>query len=411
VKAYACVIGNPSHGGDSREGISSDVDKVVKYLSARGAIITNHRNAVGLDKADMLRTVESFVHQIGNQPAIAIFYYCGHAVESRDPKHIYLLGQDVRRADSAKTEKSISLLTCLEKLRAVNGLKIVILDACRLADDEQEDGFWEAFEDVHRDFLRSIPDLYIVTSTGSGKRAYQGCFTNTFIGLLEKLNQNAEDLLLPLEGWLRNAFGKIAEEHGSIQRPKLYCDVITGEWAIGELIGGGKMTEKEQLDEAQEALNRRRQEVWDAPNGIQFIMHAIHHKRWEALQKTDFKVVNSEGAKQVDLISVETSDVIRNYLIGECSKFFEEAKKCDEPKEDNGYFICNEMPVHYGPMIYWRWRVEPREYFVFLAGGVGPRKKQDDWANHSPMQLKEDTPSGLIEALDAYADAFRTCYK
>ncbi|MGA7328451.1 MAG: caspase family protein [Rhodomicrobium sp.] len=406
MTAYACVIGNPSTGNDLRPGIRSDVEKVVDCLGARAVVITNYGRNLGLVKADMVSAVEALVEQTANQRAMAIFYYCGHAVESRDPKDIYLWGQDVIRADHDQAAKSLSLLGCVEMLRGVQGLKIVILDACRVAADGEEMGLWEAFEDVHRDLLRSILDLYIITATGSGKRAWQGHFTNNLISLIEAIGHDNGQLHLPLEGWLRNAFGKITKKHPFMPKPKLYCDAITREWTISELLKGGKMT-KEQLDEAQEELKTRREQVWNTPNGIQFIMHSIHHKRWETLQRTEFKVIDQEGNKSIDIISESEGDAIRNFLIEVGSKIFEEAKKSDEPREESGYSICDKVPSRYGPMIYWRWRIEPRDSFVFLAGGVGPEKKQDDWSNHSSTQLRQDTPNGLMVALTAYSDAYK----
>ncbi len=168
------------------------------------------------------------------------------------------------------------------------------------------------------------------------------------------------------------------------------------------------MSKQEQLEESHEALRKRREEIWDAPNGIQFIMHAIHNKRWEAPQRTDFKVIDSEKHKRI--IADDEGEAIRNYLIQFGSKIFEEARMSKEAKEEAGYSICDEAPARYGRMIYWRWRIEPREFFVFLAGGVGPEKKQIDWADHSQMQLRDDAPNGLMEAVTAYAEAYRACY-
>ncbi|MGO9485381.1 MAG: hypothetical protein ACLPX9_12465 [Rhodomicrobium sp.] len=180
--------------------------------------------------------------------------------------------------------------------------------------------------------------------------------------------------------------------------------------ASGDLMKGEKgqnMTASVALDQAQEALNARRQKVWDDPNGIQFVMHAIHNKRWEPPQRTDFKVVDEKHKRT---ISDDEGEAIRNYLIKLGLDIFEDAKKKEALQEDSGYSICNEVPPRFGRLIYWRWRFEPRESFVFLAGGVGSEKKQVDWANHSQMQLRPDEPNGLMEALAAYADAYRACY-
>jgi hypothetical protein len=413
VAAYACVIGNPAMGTDHRPGVQDDVGCVVDFLTERGVAITNKDQTVGLSGPEMRRRVAELVAAAkghGGKECAAIFYFCGHAWETRESKDIWLRGQEASGGDAA--DRCLGLMELLKSLADMHPvLKVVVVDACRVADDgDAESGFWEAFEEVHARFLRSIPDLYIVTATGSGRRAYQGEFTKAFLERLREAGGSEGERALPLEGWLRNALGQIADERGFIQRPSFFCYTRTREWIMADLMRGKKekrMTTAESLDEAQKALTRRLEEVWSSVNGVQFIMHAIYHEGWQAIQHTEFKAIEMEGSKERHLIAdEEVRSLICNVLAKEGVREFEIAKKEKRVQEEVGQCFCEEIPGSLGTLVQWRWRVEPVKYFVFLGGGVGGEGKRQKWVNHSRDLLSPSTAGGLVAALTDYADAF-----
>jgi len=399
LTAHACIIGNPSTGQSARPRVVDDVSRVAGFLQKRRVSIVNHDRQVGLDSSGMAAAFDSLVAASRDTRSVSLFYYCGHALECRDPKDILLLGQDAEHDDANLRRRSLSLLGCLEKWSKVGGLKVLVLDSCRLPDDgHAQAGLWEAFEDVHADLLRSIPDLFIITATGSGKAAYQGQFTAPLIERVEKLGRDVDELEMPLEGWLRNALGDIARKKKGVQRPNLFYYNRTQEWNLGDLVGRSVMT----LEEATKQLEAAIEEVRKGNNGIQFIMTAVCAPNWQPPRSTVFLAEDHSTPTPTNLAPAGASEKIRAVADQEGLAAYNAMRKGTH--EDAGAASCPVIPDPFGKLLLWRWRCEPNRSFIFLAGGVGPAQKSEQFLQYSEAELHAKDGK-LSRALSDYINA------
>jgi hypothetical protein len=232
-RGTACVIGNKSQGKHLLASVAGETERVVQVLEAIGYLLCNKKKYLGLSSSEMRAAVNDFIEEAGSTGA-AVFYYAGHSFESSRPKDIYLIGQEAADIDSGPTMQSLSLKDVLGELRKLDGLKLVIIDGCRIPPANNIDTWWEAFEHEHKATLEEIPDLFVVTASTSGAPSYDGRFTRLFLKKLGTVTQ--EDLAAPLDRWLASTMRALAAELRGYQKPQLYCQNFTAEWSVSDAV-------------------------------------------------------------------------------------------------------------------------------------------------------------------------------
>ncbi len=227
----ACVIGNSAANSPRPLPlVERDVDAVLKFFDDKGVTVVNKGGCLALPTDQMRRTILDFLEACKASEGPYYFYFSGHAFERDDD--IHLVGEEAKSLDTPSVLQAFRLKDYLVELGNLEGLKIVVLDACRTSVGD-DDG--EGFERLADALLQNIPDLILITSASSGETAYDGKFTLKLVGELNKLE--AADLPVPLQTWLDAMMSKLVAELSHIQRPALSQILMTQDWTLADVVG------------------------------------------------------------------------------------------------------------------------------------------------------------------------------
>jgi hypothetical protein len=195
TKRVALVVGNSDyqHGTKLRNAVNdaNDIAKTLRELNFEVILLTN-ANLRSMDQS-----LERFYREL-QQGAVGLFYYAGHGIQVNGEN--YLIPVDARLA--RESEVNYETLP-LGKLLAVmeesgNGIKIVILDACR---DNPFGRSWTRSSNNTglAAIQNSATGTFIAYATGPGNVAQDGSgrngtFTEALLKNLKNPNQNVEDM-------------------------------------------------------------------------------------------------------------------------------------------------------------------------------------------------------------------------
>lgn len=215
----ALVIGNSAYASARLANPVNDATDMADALGKCGFAVTKVTDA---DKKTMRQAVRTFIDGV-DRGTVALFYYAGHAVQTRGENYLIPVGADVKLEDEIPDEcvSLTSVLGSLENAKA--GVNLIILDACR---DNPFRGFKRSLERGLK-VLEAPKDSesYIAYATAPGSVAADGTERNgTYTACLLKhlLTPNQ-----PVEVLFKQVRKEVKERTGGQQVP----------WESSSLVG------------------------------------------------------------------------------------------------------------------------------------------------------------------------------
>lgn len=206
----AIIIGNSNYyGNSSLKNPTNDARAIEKILTYKGFTTELYFNQTC---TEMKSTLDSFVKSVNDGDDV-IYFYAGHAIEYRDSN--YLLPIDFFNAIIENDCLTIDDIQNKLNRKNQNGVKLIIIDACRNNDN--------AFES--QPLRKSISNLntLIAFSTAPGSTAKDGkgnlsYYTQALIDAIKKYNIPIHDVFRNVREFVieKTSFEQIPWEHSSL---------------------------------------------------------------------------------------------------------------------------------------------------------------------------------------------------
>lgn len=221
MRRYGLVIGNAAYSNEALDNTINDAKAVYRALQARGFDALLMCNATGEQMTDAVNALEKELVP-GD---LFFFFFAGHAYEHLG--YGYLLPIDTPRfTASAIRTFAYPVEELLRKTQELNLVRVIVLDACRIAFDEKDHSFRTTIESIHKDRERNEKhqrNLLLAYSTSYGEIASDGHqgnspFVETFATLLL-------DHRLSIEEVFKEVGCQVIRSTKNSQRPWFYSSL------------------------------------------------------------------------------------------------------------------------------------------------------------------------------------------
>jgi hypothetical protein len=205
---------------------------------------------------------------------------------------------------------------------------------------------------------------------------------------------------------------KIGEAHR--ETPKTEQNIQTG---------AKSMTGNVSLAAAAKSFDAKVNDIHRAANGIQFLLYAYYHKKWQPHTSTGLRAGTYPARGQNgDLVHfIDADDArgrVRKAINAKGREIFQQMKVAEdasstevsEPVFDDGVEYCPDIPEQFVDEFRYRFIYKPKQLFLFLAGGIGPDQVQRDWLVFSPQQVDPKDQNNILKELDRFREAFAARY-
>lgn len=197
MQRYGLVIGNAAYSSDPLDNTLNDAKSVRKALQARGFDTLLICDATGEQMTDAVKALKE---KLGPGDLL-FFFFAGHAYEHLG--YGYLLPVDIPGfSASAIRMFAYPVEELLRETQELNLTRVIVLDACRIAFDENDHSVRTTIESIHEDRAKSEKsqrNLLLSYSTSYGDIASDGYknnspFVETFATLLLDHRLSIEEL-------------------------------------------------------------------------------------------------------------------------------------------------------------------------------------------------------------------------
>gem|GEM_PF-3492441 len=210
----ALVIGNSSYSSVSPlTNPSNDADSMAQYLRKLGFDVLLHKD-LGLKKTK--EVIADFQTRL-NEYEVALFYYAGHAAESKGENYLYPVdASPLTESDAVDECYSLNrLLGNMEEARV--RIRIIILDACRnnpfkakWTRSTGEQGLANMKSSARGTLIAFAAQPGATAEDGKGKN---GTYTQSLIRHLTTVNQSVNDMFTRVTRSVKEATGEKQEPY------------------------------------------------------------------------------------------------------------------------------------------------------------------------------------------------------
>lgn len=245
AKCFALIIGNgyQARRNGHLPNAPSDAQGLSRRLVDQGYTLIGqsaHRNVSSDQIRYLLSEVKS--HSNDENSASLLFYFAGHGRETKGGANLELLGNETE----VSTLGALTLVEVLSAVSVWNGLKLVIIDACREAHEESPLGnsHYSTTPTAIFDELKSASDFLVLQSTRSGMLAADndGTGRSPFLAALDGYvgNLTAD---VPVLEFFSNITDTPIEHRSGWQKPELIAaKKWTKAWKMGDLMARTSQT-------------------------------------------------------------------------------------------------------------------------------------------------------------------------
>ncbi|WP_435036335.1 caspase family protein [Pseudomonas neuropathica] len=221
MKRYGLVIGNAAYASDPLDNTLNDAHAVHDALLARGFDALLVCDATGEQMTDAVKALKEKL-----EPGdLFFFFFAGHAFEYLG--YGYLLPVDIPEFSAGAIRMfAYPVEELLRDTQELDLTRVIVLDACRIAFNDDDHSVQATIESIHEDRARvekSQRNLLLAYSTSYGETASDGHknnspFVETFAPLLL-------DHRLSIEGLFKEVGCQVIRNTKNRQRPWFYSSL------------------------------------------------------------------------------------------------------------------------------------------------------------------------------------------